>query len=77
MSVPSSTVQEQSPHVGSILRVMILCVSVLDNKIKAECVDGYGIFPGIVLHHARQESLSEEKSGDPEYLGFGAVVPCL
>ena len=57
--------------------MILLCIYVEDDKVKAKCVNRYGKLSGIVLHHASQESLGEEEARDPEDGRFVRVVPFL
>lgn len=38
--------------------------------VKVKQVDGYGVFPCIVLHGPCQKGLGEEEARQPEYMGL-------
>ena len=46
-------------------------------EVKGQLIDGDGVFTSVVLHHARQEGLGEEKPRHPELVRFAIVVPLL
>lgn len=46
-------------------------------EIEAQLVYGYGVTASEVLHGAGEERLREEKSAEPEIVGFAVVVPDL
>ena len=46
-------------------------------EVEGQLIDGDGVFTSVVLHHACQEGLGEEKPGHPEVVRFAVVVPLL
>ena len=46
-------------------------------EVEGQLIDGDGVFTSVVLHHARQEGLGEEKPRHPELVWFAVVVPLL
>ena len=75
--VPSSPVQVEPVHIGTVLGRNIKVVFLLDLEVEGERVDGYGVLARVVLHDTRQEGLGEEEARDPEGRRLAVVIPGL
>lgn len=49
----------------------------MENKVKDDLIDGDHVLTGIILHHASDERLREEKARDPEMIRGAEVNPVL
>lgn len=75
--VPTSAVQKQTVTIHAIFGRPVGPVGALHLEIEAQLVYGYGVTASEVLHGAGEERLREEKSAEPEIVGFAVVVPVL
>ena len=46
-------------------------------ELEIKFIDWNGVFASIILSSAGQESLSEEKTGNPKHVGLSEVEPIL